>query len=223
MYVKYANCNPTCSKCLYACCNFLQYLSLHCQWSDQFSSLLQPCRLPSYAVEVQVKEPVTMPLHSSILPSSSLCKAAHLERVVSYYLSPSPLWTVYMARWNSGVSWKGRSGWLPDGVYVRLRRSAATVPRLYGLPKVHKQDVPLRHIASFISSLTYQLSKFLVGLLAPIVGQTSYHVQNSVFCRFISTQVLAEEQILVSFHMMFLWSHGLHTVMQTKLQCYTNK
>ena len=87
-------------------------------------------------------------------------------------------------------------------MYAGLRRSAARVPQLYGLPKVHKQEAPLCPIVSFVLSPTYQLSKFLAGLLAPIVGQTSLHVQNSKsFEDFISTQVLAEEEILVSFDM----------------------
>ena len=66
------------------------------------------------------------------------------------------------------------SGLLPEGVYAQLRSSAAKVPQLYGLPKVHKQDVPLRPIISFISFPTYITAvQVLAGLLAPIVGQTS--------------------------------------------------
>ena len=37
-----------------------------------------------------------------------------------------------------------RCGRLPDGVYLYLRSSAGSTPQVYGLPKVHKQDVPLR-------------------------------------------------------------------------------
>ena len=55
---------------------------------------------------------------------------------------------------------------------MQLRSSAGRVPLLYGLPKVHKQAVPLRPIVSFVTSLTYQLSKFLVSVLVPLVGQT---------------------------------------------------
>lgn len=34
-------------------------------------------------------------------------------------------------------------------------------PRLYGLPKVHKEGIPVRPIVSFISSPTYKLAKYL--------------------------------------------------------------
>ena len=67
-----------------------------------------------------------------------------------------------------------RSGRLPDGVYSYLS-SAGSTSQLYGLPKVHKQDVPLRPIVSFVSSSTYRLSRFLANLLPLVVGQSSSH------------------------------------------------
>ena len=63
-----------------------------------------------------------------------------------------------------------RSGRLSSNLYMQLRSSAGRVPLLYGLPKVHKQAVPLQPIVSFVTSPTYQLSKFLFSVLAPLVG-----------------------------------------------------
>ena len=71
-----------------------------------------------------------------------------------------------------------KCGRLPPDVYSRLRSSAGRVPMFYGLPKVHKPDVPLRPIVSFMSSPTYELSKFLARLLAPLVG-SSYHASGT--------------------------------------------
>ena len=82
-------------------------------------------------------------------------------------------------RMNSTLMKLKQSGHLPDRVYACLRSSAGKTPLLYGLPQVHKPDVPLRPIVSFVSSPTYGLSKFLAGLLAPVVGQTTSHVRNS--------------------------------------------
>ena len=71
---------------------------------------------------------------------------------------------------------------------------------LYGLPKVHTPDVALRPIVSYMSSPTYELSKFLARLLAPLVGLTSSHVRNSkAFVEFMRSQVLEKEETLVSF------------------------
>ena len=100
-----------------------------------------------------------------------------------------------------------RSGRLPNDVYAQLRSSAGRTPLMYGLPKVHKQDVPLRPIVSFVSSPTYQLSKFLASILAPLVGRTSSYVRNSKsFVDFITTQTLAEDEILLSFDVVSLFT-----------------
>jgi hypothetical protein len=51
----------------------------------------------------------------------------------------------------------------------------------YGLPKIHKSEIPLSHIMSFVNSLTYGVSSFLAEILFPVVGnskntvETSYH------------------------------------------------
>ena len=43
-------------------------------------------------------------------------------------------------------------------------------PLLYGLLKIHKPDSPLKPIASFIQSPSYQLSKHLARILSPLVA-----------------------------------------------------
>ena len=42
------------------------------------------------------------------------------------------------------------------------------IPRLYGLPKVHKSNVPLRPILSMIGSPVHSLSRWLVRVLKPV-------------------------------------------------------
>ena len=46
------------------------------------------------------------------------------------------------------------------------------LPYFYGLPKIHKEQVPLHPIVSTIGSPTYTLAKHLATILLPIVGQT---------------------------------------------------
>ena len=41
-------------------------------------------------------------------------------------------------------------------------------PRLYGLSKVHKPNIPLKPIVSAIHSPTYNLSRFLAQTLQPL-------------------------------------------------------
>ncbi|XP_072014899.1 uncharacterized protein [Amphiura filiformis] len=63
-------------------------------------------------------------------------------------------------------------------LYYKLS-PADSVPRFYGLPKIHKQNVPLRPIVSCISSVTYNLARHLAGIIGPLVGKSCHHVVNS--------------------------------------------
>ena len=69
-----------------------------------------------------------------------------------------------------------RSCAIPPKLYDQLHSSAGKMPLFYGLPKIHKPDVLLRPIASFIHSPTYHLSKHLVTILSPLVGQTDSNI-----------------------------------------------
>ncbi|KAG8226743.1 hypothetical protein J437_LFUL004394 [Ladona fulva] len=68
---------------------------------------------------------------------------------------------------------------LPAETERNLRPPAEAPPRLYGLPKIHKDGIPLRPIVSAINSPTYNLAKYLTGLLSPHVGKCEHHIRNS--------------------------------------------
>jgi hypothetical protein len=67
----------------------------------------------------------------------------------------------------------------PEDDAKKLTPHASAPPRKYGLPKIHKNDVPLRHIVNCIGSPTYALAKYITGLLGPLVGQSDHHIRNS--------------------------------------------
>ena len=55
-----------------------------------------------------------------------------------------------------------------------------SLPYFYGLPKIHKDNVPLRPIISNIGSYSCKLSKWLSDLLSPFVGKFSKsHIKHS--------------------------------------------
>ena len=57
---------------------------------------------------------------------------------------------------------------LARSVYEAIRLSGSQRPRLYGLPKTHKDGVPLRPILSMIDSAQHELAKFLSATLQPV-------------------------------------------------------
>ena len=59
-----------------------------------------------------------------------------------------------------------------------LKCIKGVTPKIYGLPKVHKVNLPLRPVVAFVGSPTHNLSKFLINVLSPLLKQT-YSVKNS--------------------------------------------
>ena len=64
---------------------------------------------------------------------------------------------------------------LSFSIYKFLRSTDSVLPRMYGLAKIHKPNLPLRPIASFVGSATFELSKFLKNILPPLVGNTVHN------------------------------------------------
>ena len=91
--------------------------------------------------------------------------------------------------------------------YDRLRATYSATPQLYGLPKIHKPEVPLRPIVSSIDSPTYNLAKFLTRIISPLTGKTSTFVKDSGdFVEKARSIRLEEGSILVSFDVTSLFT-----------------
>ena len=58
---------------------------------------------------------------------------------------------------------------ITDPVYRQLKCDKSVTPKIYNLPKLHKSGIPLRLVVSFIGAPTYQISKFLVNVLSPLL------------------------------------------------------
>jgi hypothetical protein len=73
-------------------------------------------------------------------------------------------------------------------------------PTFYGLPKIHKPNVPLLPTVSARGSLTHRLARYLHGILLPTIPRLASYVQNSRhFVQLLIQFTLAEDDILVSF------------------------
>jgi len=70
-------------------------------------------------------------------------------------------------------------GHLSKNDYKFICSTHTVSPIIYGLPKIHKQDCPLRPIVSFVGSPTYNLSKFLNRILKSLTKDSRYSVKNS--------------------------------------------
>ena len=98
---------------------------------------------------------------------------------------------------------------ISKATYEKLYSSDGLSPRFYGLPKIHKSEIPLRPIVSFVNSPTYGFSSFLANILSPVVGNTENTVKNSChFAEFVRGKTLKADQVqLVSFDVVSLFTN----------------
>lgn len=61
-----------------------------------------------------------------------------------------------------------RKGYFSKETYDMIRPSGSLRPRFYGLPKVHKKDVPLRPVLSMIGSAQHSLAQWLLHVIQPV-------------------------------------------------------
>jgi hypothetical protein len=95
---------------------------------------------------------------------------------------------------------------LPEDLRKRLQPSGSRAPRLYGLPKIHKEGVPLRPIVSNIGAPTYQLAKQLTALLNQLTGNL-HHVKNSFhFTKILDGLQVQPGDLMVSFDVVSLFT-----------------
>jgi hypothetical protein len=73
-------------------------------------------------------------------------------------------------------------GAIDNTLYYKLNPTACDKPKLYGLPKIHKKDAPLRPIVSSIGSVTHDIARFVADIISPLVGKSGHHVHNASFC-----------------------------------------
>lgn len=75
-------------------------------------------------------------------------------------------------------------GWKKEGnistpVYRQLYPTSHQAPRFYGLPKIHKNNMPLRRIVSGIESVSDGCAKYISKILNAVKGKNGHAVKNS--------------------------------------------
>ena len=65
-----------------------------------------------------------------------------------------------------------KPGHLTDDEYKRLYPNGSHIGVLYGLPKVHKPNVPTRPICSMVGTSTYELGKYIADIIKPAAASS---------------------------------------------------
>ncbi|XP_071580938.1 uncharacterized protein [Temnothorax nylanderi] len=92
--------------------------------------------------------------------------------------------------------------------YFFLHSSDSTLSKAYGLPKIHKKNVPFRIIVSSVNTALYNLAAFLQEILADSLPKPKSHVNNSFeLCTDLSKMKVQKSEILISLDAVSLFTN----------------
>ena len=74
-----------------------------------------------------------------------------------------------------------KGSYIDNDIKKKILMLDPLIPRIYGLPEIHKLGIPLRPIVDTIGSPTYRLAKFFANKLNPLVANTSSFIKDSPF------------------------------------------
>ena len=96
---------------------------------------------------------------------------------------------------------------MQENNYRRMYPTGASPPKFYGLPKIHKSNIPLRPIVSSIGSVSYGVAKELARIIKPLMGNSHHHVQNSTqFAEEMKTMKIEEGECITSYDVTALFT-----------------
>ena len=110
---------------------------------------------------------------------------------------------------NNNIIKKWRNAnYINDEESNKLKIHNAQAPKLYGLPKLHKNNIPLRPIISYVQSPFYNLSKFLANCIKPLINGNAYYIKNSFgFKNFVDKVTLKDNFKLISLDVVSLYTN----------------
>jgi len=98
-------------------------------------------------------------------------------------------------------------GKINSKAYATMFPNCAKIPYFYALPKIHKDNIPMRPIVSTIDSPTYNMGKYLSKIIKPVIGNTDTFLKNSYdFCNYINTTKIPAGYTQVSFDVQSLYT-----------------
>ena len=98
-------------------------------------------------------------------------------------------------------------GGISDQLYKKMYPTGAVAPEFYGLPKIHKRDIPLKPIVSSRGSINYELAKELSRILRLLVGSSLHHIKNTGdFDQHLKGITLRANEDIVSYHVSALFT-----------------
>lgn len=87
--------------------------------------------------------------------------------------------------------------------YYFLHSSDSLLPKAYGLPKIHKDNIPFRIIVSSVNTSLHHLATHLHNILSTSIPKANSFINNSFeLCNILSDVVLNKSEIMSECHWM---------------------
>ena len=97
-------------------------------------------------------------------------------------------------------------GQLDDKLYHKLKPTKTLIPRMYGQPKIHKENYPMREIVDGTGGVTKNIHKYISSIIRTYTGKSEYYVKNSKhFVDMIKDLRVENDEILVSYDVTALY------------------
>jgi Reverse transcriptase (RNA-dependent DNA polymerase) len=104
-------------------------------------------------------------------------------------------------------TWRTKE-YINDSVSKKLKSYNSTISKIYGLPKIHKNEIPLRPIVCSINAPTYNLSKYYCSILNNVIGKTSSFIKDSVQLKeFLSNKIIPPNHVFISLDVKSLFTN----------------
>jgi hypothetical protein len=113
-------------------------------------------------------------------------------------------WRTLLSPWSAVPSFSWRDSHLRGSCEYR-RPQGSRRPRFYGLPNIHKQGVSLMHLVTIILVTTYQLAKYLTGLLGYHISNFPCYANNYML-RTLGSLRIGSQYTMVTFDVVSLFS-----------------
>ncbi|XP_067614494.1 uncharacterized protein [Eurosta solidaginis] len=97
-------------------------------------------------------------------------------------------------------------GLITNNEKLKMSTHTALPPRIYGLPKVHKENMPLRPICSMLNAPSYNLCKYLTNILKNLTTKSKFNVKSAIeFKDKVNDSCIYDDERLVSFDVVSLF------------------
>ena len=98
--------------------------------------------------------------------------------------------------------------YIDNNTAKNLKSYNSVIPKIYGLPKLHKDGIPLRPIISNTLAPTYKLSKYIGNCLSNIIHKSEHYVKDSFeFCKFVQNIRIPNNYVFISLDVVSLFTN----------------